>query len=239
MAPLTMRVTVMATISSTRLNPRSCARHGAPGHPPVVGSELVQERNVVNSARERAPARAPVPSERTRRCRRRRSGSAVIHQCVWMTPTPGTVSLQCHSLNVEGGVVAVLAAVRGVEGGSAGAVEVGERDGLQRVHGAGGRGDGRRALVGDAVRARGDQHQVGHRHEPEDEHDDGDEGLDQGEAGLAAAPAPLTTRVVHVSIPHGWASTRPPGAMRTVRWRLVAVSSAGVISVTPVGSRPM
>ena len=194
------------------------SHHGAPGHPPVVGSELVQERNDVNSARDRAPARAPVPSERTRRCRSRRSASVVIHQCVWMTPTPCDGVAAVPLVEGEGGVVALLAPVRGVEGGSARG-EVREGDGLQRVHGAGGRGDGRRALVGDAVRAGGDQHEVGHRHEPEDEHDDGDEGLDQREAGLAGAPAPLTTRVVHVSVPHGWGSTRPPGAMRTVRSR--------------------
>ena len=78
MAPLTMRVTVMATISSTMLKPLPCAS-GCPhsrgrrgrGHPlPVASgqppSRLVQLRNVVNSALDRAPARAPRPSARTR-----------------------------------------------------------------------------------------------------------------------------------------------------------------------------
>jgi hypothetical protein len=56
------------------------------GQPPDTGSELVQERKVVNSARERAPA-----SARALRAHAdvQQAGVGVggHHQCVWTVPT--------------------------------------------------------------------------------------------------------------------------------------------------------
>ena len=57
----------------------------------------------------------------------------------------------------------------------------------------------------------------------------------------ASPPRPLRSRlaVVHVSVPHGWGSTRPPGAMRTVRSREVAVSRRRISMTALVLSTPM
>ena len=184
-----MRVTVIATISSTRLKPLCCASSSWGLRASARrGSELVQARKVVNSARERAPERAPVPSDRTRMWSRRGSAVAVIHQWVWTVPTPGMASLQCQSVTTR---VASLQSLASPGSRRPGRPRPGDGRGcaklvaLMHVHDPGGRGHRRRALVGHAVRAGGHQHQVGDRHQAEDEHDDGDERLDQREAGLA------------------------------------------------------
>jgi hypothetical protein len=108
-------VIVIATISSTRLKPVSAdslrcvlgivaslpqgpdgggvgATPGAAGQ--IGGAPAVHARNVVNSARERAPAKAPVPCDRTRITRFRVSEVAVMDQRVWILPTPGISSSQ-------------------------------------------------------------------------------------------------------------------------------------------------
>ena len=75
----------------------------------------------------------------------------------------------------------------------------------------------------------GDQQQVRDGHQPEHQHHDRDERLDEREAALAPAVLPFDWGV-H-GLPHGWGSTRPPGAMRTVRRRFVFCSSSVSTSV--------
>ena len=96
MAPLTINVMTMATSSSTMLNPdcrgstvvmlllHAVRPQGAHGHP---RTGVVQVRNVVNSARERARARTPVPSDLTR-MNLVRPSTFVIVQRLAIVPTP-------------------------------------------------------------------------------------------------------------------------------------------------------
>ncbi len=78
--------------------------HGASGHPPVAGSELVQARKRgelgARAGAGQGPGALGADADVAAAAGRRRR---VIHQCVWMTPTPGTSSVQCHSVKTSVG----------------------------------------------------------------------------------------------------------------------------------------